>query len=201
MRVLANCRYGVVILSKCFFGKHYPEKELNGLDQREVGGQSVILPIWYGIDAEDVRAVSPTLADKIGGKWEQGIYKVTLDLLEVIRPDIISDLQKDKLTGVNLPRIRTGSELGEILTAGDSARFLNDDPEPKEVALIVQFLDELHSWGELLDVNGPGRQVEAIADLQHYLEELGVKGWSVFGNARNRIIQICGKGYTLGERL
>ena len=43
---LANCRYGIVILSKYFFGKHYPKRELNGLAQREIDGEKVILPIW-----------------------------------------------------------------------------------------------------------------------------------------------------------
>ena len=32
---LARCRFGVVILSESFFGKHYPESELDGLAQRE----------------------------------------------------------------------------------------------------------------------------------------------------------------------
>ena len=40
---LTRCRFGVVILSESFFGKHYPESELNGLDQREQDGEKVIL--------------------------------------------------------------------------------------------------------------------------------------------------------------
>jgi hypothetical protein len=30
-RGLANCRYGIVILSPMFFGKEWPQRELDGL--------------------------------------------------------------------------------------------------------------------------------------------------------------------------
>lgn len=36
---LKRCRFGVVILSESFFGKHYPESELDGLAQREQDGK------------------------------------------------------------------------------------------------------------------------------------------------------------------
>ena len=46
---LASCRFGVVILSESFFGKHYPERELNGLAQREVEERNLIFAclVWY----------------------------------------------------------------------------------------------------------------------------------------------------------
>ena len=50
-RGLAESRFGAVILSKAFFGKHYPMRELNGLAQREIEGQKVILPVWVGVSA------------------------------------------------------------------------------------------------------------------------------------------------------
>src|SRR5690349_10267001 len=62
---LSRSRFGVVVLSTSFFGKHYPERELNGLAQREIEGRKVILPIWHGVDAEAVRRFSPPLADRI----------------------------------------------------------------------------------------------------------------------------------------
>lgn len=36
---LANSRFGIVILSRHFFEKHWPEQELSGLATREVGGR------------------------------------------------------------------------------------------------------------------------------------------------------------------
>ena len=38
-RGLAGCRYGIVILSPHFFAKEWPQKELDGLVQRENRGR------------------------------------------------------------------------------------------------------------------------------------------------------------------
>jgi hypothetical protein len=52
---LSASRFGVVILSHSFFGKHWPTRELNGLAQREAEGRKVILPVWHGVDEKVVR--------------------------------------------------------------------------------------------------------------------------------------------------
>jgi TIR domain len=62
---LANSRYGIVILSKSFFEKNWPQYELNGLTAREMEKHKVILPVWHNITKEEVLSFSPTLADKI----------------------------------------------------------------------------------------------------------------------------------------
>ena len=64
-RGLVNSRYGIVVLSKDFFSKNWPQYELDGLTAREIDGRKVILPIWYGISKKDVLRYSPPLADKI----------------------------------------------------------------------------------------------------------------------------------------
>lgn len=62
---LANSRFGVVVLSKHFFSKEWPQKELNGLFSREVEGVARILPIWHEISKDEVASYSPMLADKV----------------------------------------------------------------------------------------------------------------------------------------
>lgn len=64
-RGLVNSRYGIVVLSPAFFGKDWPQYELNGLTARDVDGRKVILPIWHDVDKKDVLSYSPTLADKM----------------------------------------------------------------------------------------------------------------------------------------
>jgi hypothetical protein len=81
---LANCRYGVVILSPAFFKKEWPQRELDGLAAREIGGKKVILPVWHLIDFEGVRASSPTLADRVAAKTSEGISAVVARLLDAI---------------------------------------------------------------------------------------------------------------------
>jgi len=81
---LLNSRYGVVVMSKGFFAKHWPKEELNGLATREVGGTKVISPIWHNVDFEDVRAFSPMLADKVAISSRLGLNKVLEDISQVI---------------------------------------------------------------------------------------------------------------------
>ena len=83
---LSQCGYGIVILSSDFFSKHYPIRELNGLAQREVDGDKIILPIWSRLTEQDVRRFSPALADKIAVRWEDGPEVVVGKILEVVRP-------------------------------------------------------------------------------------------------------------------
>src|SRR5437016_5801172 len=61
---LRTCDYGIVILSHYFFGKKWPEAELGGLFALEESSKKVILPVWRGLTAEDVKKYSPILADR-----------------------------------------------------------------------------------------------------------------------------------------
>ena len=187
---LASCRYGVVILSESFFGKHYPERELSGLAQREIEERCVILPVWYGIDEKDVRDVSPPLADKIAVKWEQGLHVVAEAVLEIVRPDIADILRRLRENAEPLPRIKTGSELCVTVGSAHSALFLNSDPNSEEFPLIAGFLDELRDWGEIWDDIGTGGRVEASARMEDRLREVEESGWSVFGRRQRKTMKI-----------
>jgi hypothetical protein len=86
-RGLVNSSYGIVILSKAFFEKNWPQYELNGLTAREIEGKKVILPIWYNIDKEDVLKYSPTLADKVALSNQ----KMTIDEIAEALADVLSE--------------------------------------------------------------------------------------------------------------
>jgi hypothetical protein len=86
-RGLADCRFGVVILSPRFFAKNWPRRELDGLAAREArGGRKVILPVWHEVDADDVEKQSPTLAAKLAVSTSQGIGTVVEKIVEVLDP-------------------------------------------------------------------------------------------------------------------
>lgn len=80
---LARCRYGIVILSPHFFAKEWPQKELDGLVQRENRGEKVILPVWHNMDAEQIRRYSLQLADRIGVQSDAGLERVVAEVLRV----------------------------------------------------------------------------------------------------------------------
>ena len=56
---LANSRFGVVVLSRAFFGRGWPEYELDGLVSRTVSGEQVLLPIWHDVTKRAVMDYSP----------------------------------------------------------------------------------------------------------------------------------------------
>lgn len=77
---LANCDYGVVVLSKHFFSKNWPQNELNGLFALEEKDKKVILPIWKGVSMQEVKGYSPILADRMAAKAEDGVEKVVNEI-------------------------------------------------------------------------------------------------------------------------
>lgn len=85
-RGLARSRYGVVVVSKSFLAKHWPQKELDGLVAREEEGRKIVLPVWHDITAAEVRRHSPTLADRLAVTSSRGPETVAGELLRVIRP-------------------------------------------------------------------------------------------------------------------
>lgn len=92
---LSKSRYGILVISKAFISKPWPEYELRGLNAKEIGAEKVILPIWHGVTREDVLSFSPTLADKFAipsGAYD--INYIVRELVRVIRPDIADALHR-----------------------------------------------------------------------------------------------------------
>ena len=82
---LAESDFGVVILSKAFFGKPWPQQELNGLASKETHGNKVILPVWHQPGVDDIRKFSPMLADRIGVPTDQGVQHVATQLARAMK--------------------------------------------------------------------------------------------------------------------
>lgn len=62
---LAHSTFGVVILSKSFFAKGWPQYELDGIVGMSVDGDQRMLPIWHEISRDEIAKQSPSLVDKI----------------------------------------------------------------------------------------------------------------------------------------
>ena len=73
---LSACRFGVVVLSPAFFSKEWPQRELDGLANRELDGKKIILPIWHNLTAREVRTYSPILADRLAVASTEGLHQV-----------------------------------------------------------------------------------------------------------------------------
>ncbi|HEX2078046.1 MAG TPA: TIR domain-containing protein [Longimicrobium sp.] len=73
---LAESRFGVVVLSRHFLAKQWPQRELAGLTMREQSAGKIILPVWHGVSVEDVAKHFPTLADRLATDTANGVSSV-----------------------------------------------------------------------------------------------------------------------------
>jgi len=119
---LSRSLYGVVILSPSFFSKDWPQRELAGLAAKQRRGEKLILPVWHGVDHTFIGRYSPTLADVVGVKTEEGLEKVAQAVMCAINQARTETVPQ----GVTVPQtaaIRTKSPIATMhLAAGD--RFL-----------------------------------------------------------------------------
>ena len=170
---LANCRFGVVILSPAFFKKEWPQRELDGLAAREIGRKKVILPVWHGIDFEGVRAASPILADRVAAKTSEGISAVAAKLLDVIterEDDIVNHPAGAPSRDVDIAGNRVGF-LNAITTLIDlkeaGTELLNEDLTRADQATFVNWLARMRLWedGVVTALQAAGAPPAAISDF------------------------------------
>lgn len=82
---LIHSTVGAVILSRSFFSKEWPQRELDGLTARSVAGETnVIVPVWHNVTIADVRAFSPALADLVAVKTADGIPGVAEEIEKLL---------------------------------------------------------------------------------------------------------------------
>lgn len=85
-RGLAGSRFGVVILSRAFFGRGWPEYELDGLVTRAVSGDQILLPIWHNVSKQEVMEYSSSLADRLArSTTTHTVEEIAAEIVDVIR--------------------------------------------------------------------------------------------------------------------
>lgn len=108
---LATSRFGVVILSKSFFSKEWPQKELDALVAREDGREKVILPVWHEITVSDIRRYSPLLADRLGISTDRGLSLVAGEVARAVRHEAPTELGQQGESGPERPSPKPIDEL------------------------------------------------------------------------------------------
>lgn len=84
---LAGSRFGLVLLSRNFFKREWPQWELNGMFARETAeGRTLVLPLWHQIDAREIASYSPILADKVALRTSDGIPWIADKIAELLHP-------------------------------------------------------------------------------------------------------------------
>jgi len=83
---LGKSRFGVVVLSKAFFGRGWPEYELDGLVTRAVSGDQILLPVWHNVSKREVMGYSASLADKLArSTGTHTVEEIAAEIVDVIR--------------------------------------------------------------------------------------------------------------------
>ena len=83
---LANSRFGVVVLSRAFFGRGWPEYELDGLVIRAVSGEQILLPVWHNVTKREVMDYSASLADRVARSTAtHTVEEIAAEIVNVIR--------------------------------------------------------------------------------------------------------------------
>lgn len=86
---LARSAFGVVVFSASFFAKGWPQYELDGIVTRSVAGDQNLLPIWHKVTKDEVRAQSPSLADKVARSTaEFTAEEIAEEIARRVRPDL-----------------------------------------------------------------------------------------------------------------
>jgi hypothetical protein len=90
---LARSRFGVVVLSRSFFAKNWPQYELDGLVTREMTGEQIILPLWHDITKAELIKYSPSLADKVArSTTEWTLPEIAEEIASIIK-DVGEEVQ------------------------------------------------------------------------------------------------------------
>lgn len=157
---LKQCRFGVVVLSKPFFDKQWPQYELDGLAEREMKGRDkVILPIWHGVNHDDVMKYSPSLAGRSAVSSSKGIRKIVIAILQVIHPEgspliIARDILLER--GLNPPVI-TDKYWLTVVESSSINRVPDFESWPKKASIwpgwgfpLPRKVAEPQKWGERL---------------------------------------------------
>lgn len=92
---LARSRFGVVVLSKNFLKKRWPEYELSGLVAKEIASKKTILPVWLDVSRKEVLKYSPSLADKLAIVADkQSIDSIGIKIIEVAKPELFKKIHR-----------------------------------------------------------------------------------------------------------
>jgi hypothetical protein len=113
-----DSRFWIVVISRAFLSKSWPEYELRGLVAKEIGFEKVILPIWHEVSRDEVLKFSPPLADKVALDSRTGIPHLAQKPVGQIRPNLLTRLHRRMAHELAMSRGRLESIDPEALQYG-----------------------------------------------------------------------------------
>ena len=190
---ISCCRYGVVILSPSFFAKHYPNRELDGLAQREVDGASVILPVWHDVTDVQVRAYSAPLADRVAARWNGDPLAVALAVIKTVRPELFEQIERalkeSNKESMPLSPLHSGGDLAQVLSGTMAFEVGNDEPKSEEeMEFVAGFHQSIQDYLDVIDNLDAGDRVRMDYELSEEVRKIQQGGWLLFGRKVRRAV-------------
>jgi hypothetical protein len=130
---LADCDFGVVVLSKPFFTKKWTQAELGGLFARESATLRRIIPVWKDVSLEEVRHFSPILADRRAVNASAGVPTVVSFISQAIN----TAGQQDGFVHTGTVATRF-SNLSNRLASVRTSRALSESAEGASLVSLAQ---------------------------------------------------------------
>ena len=142
---LSNSRYGIVIISASFIGKHWPEAELRSLLTRATStDDKVLLPIRLGITHSEFAHAYPLLADIVTEELGQDVSSIVPSVLRAIKWTETSALsrqstrfQEDEPT--TAPPTRSSLQKYQ-------ERSLHDTLQPRHIVFLLHGIRTQGEW-------------------------------------------------------
>lgn len=159
---LATSDFGVVVLSKAFFGKKWTRAELDGLFAREGPARKIVLPVWKDVSAEEVAGFSPILAGRLAVRASEGLAKVVEEISIAVD---VSDRQR-ALTALEGAVERFKSFDTTVYEKREGKKLLDST---EGVQLISKAFNALHGTFEsvLSGVSETSRLLKFNVQMQH----------------------------------
>jgi replicative DNA helicase len=151
---LSKCDYGVVILSRMFFEKDWPQQELDGLVIRELRGRKLISPVWHRVTKTDIERYSPILANRLAVSTDKGLHNVVEEITRAVSRDNNS---------VRLAESGALERLSSVADEVSEARPADPNVSAKEAVMnAIEFIEKLY---ESTDGAMPGSLSSGLRDF------------------------------------
>jgi hypothetical protein len=171
---LAGSRYGLVVLSRAFFDKPWPQRELDGLFALEIAsGDELILPLWHDIDEKFLVSHAPMIADRFALRTATGTEDNADRLARRLRRKRGQDQLRDLAVAPppppiaaaarNVPPTETGARITGVETRERVIQMLRAD-DPIGLRELLRFERRAFEQGVLSTLSGAADELGSSAE-------------------------------------
>lgn len=184
---LNQADFGIVVLSKHFFTKKWPQAELDGLFSLETVERKVVLPIWKDVTEADVKAFSPILASKLAAMASHGVPAVVDEIKRAV--DTTRTVEKFSAIENVFSRFRSldqrvsGAKRAQQLASSEEGVQIVRKAVESAVATLKSKLDEFGKSSESVKFHLDTKNWNAISARCPYRIEMVVSYQNQFTNS------------------